>query len=107
VTLSRQGRAKDGESAFREALRLAPELAAAHNNLAYQLAARGASDEARYHFEQALGLDRNYWAAHLGYARLLAAAGMQEPAAEHFRAALESSDDALRREAQAGLRALR
>jgi protein O-GlcNAc transferase len=38
---------------FREAVRLDPENAQAHFQLALALAARGARDEARAHFQQA------------------------------------------------------
>jgi tetratricopeptide (TPR) repeat protein len=104
VTLSRLGQPAAAEREFREAIRLAPELAPAHNNLAYQLAGRGAFAEARFCFEEALRLDPSYSAAHLGYARLLAARGERSLAAEHFRRAMRSPDEALRRDAAAGLR---
>jgi tetratricopeptide (TPR) repeat protein len=103
VTLSSQGHLEGAADAFREALRRAPDLAPAHNDLAYLLASQGRSSEAQYHFEEAIGIDPNYWAAHLNYARLLAAMGRRQLALDHFRIAARSPDAALRREALGAL----
>ena len=52
------GQSDDALQQYREALRLAPRNAAAHNNLGLILLQRGELDEAMLRFEDALRLDR-------------------------------------------------
>jgi Tfp pilus assembly protein PilF len=59
------------ERMFRIALRIQPNYAAVHNNLATLLSESGRFDEARYHFEEALLLKNNYPGARYNYALAL------------------------------------
>ncbi len=63
---------EEAERHFREAIRIQPDLAEAHNNLANLLAGRQAYPEAASHFEAALRSDPNYADAHHGYGLVLA-----------------------------------
>ena len=67
-----QGDRGRAEQQFREAIRIQPDLAEAHSNLANLLAGRRAYAEAAAHFEQALRADPNHVAAHHGYGLVLA-----------------------------------
>src|SRR6202012_1467181 len=59
------------EKKFREALRIQPNYAAVHNNLATLLSETSRFDEARYHFEEALHLQSTYPGARYNYALAL------------------------------------
>ena len=67
-----QGDLGRAEQQFREAIRIQPDLADAHSNLANLLAGRRAYAEAAAHFEQAVRHDPNLVAAHHGYGLVLA-----------------------------------
>ncbi len=75
---------------YREALRLRPEFAEAHGNLAAVLRARGSPGEAARNYQEALRLRPDYPEAHYNYATLLAARGSIAGAEEHYRQALAS-----------------
>jgi tetratricopeptide (TPR) repeat protein len=78
------------EPAFREALRIRPDYAEAHSNLAIVLSGVGRFEEARYHFEAALRLDPNYAAARQNYAIALARVRRFEEAQRQVEAELKS-----------------
>ena len=71
----RKGVAGAAESHFREAIRLQPDLAEAHNNLGNLLAGRHAYPEAAYHFEQAIASNPGYVEARHSYGVTLALTG--------------------------------
>jgi Flp pilus assembly protein TadD len=84
---------EEEEECYREALRLRPDYAEAHNNLAILLRARGALGEAANHYHEALRIRPGYPDAHANYAALLAARGSRTGAAEHFEEALRLRPD--------------
>ena len=73
---------------YREALRLRPDYAEAHNNLAILLRARGDQAGAAEHYRAALHLRPDYPEAHYNYALLLELGGRFTGAVEHYREAL-------------------
>lgn len=77
---------------YREALRLRPDHAEAHNNLAIVLRARGDEKGAAAHYQEALRLRPSYPEAHYNYAALLAERGTRG-AEEHYREALRLRPD--------------
>jgi len=76
-----------------EALRLRPDFAEAHNNLAILLRARGSEHESAHHYQEALRLRPEYPEAHFNYAAMLTARGSTAGAVEHFREALKLRPD--------------
>jgi tetratricopeptide (TPR) repeat protein len=62
----------DAETHFREAIRLQPDFAEAHNNLGNLLAGRKEYAEAAHHFEKAIGHDPKYIEARHSYGVVLA-----------------------------------
>ncbi|MDQ2911022.1 MAG: tetratricopeptide repeat protein [Actinomycetota bacterium] len=78
---------------YREALRLRPDYAEAHNNYAILLRARGQAAEAAKHYHEALRVRPDYPEAHYNYAAMLAARGSTAGAAEHYREALRLRPD--------------
>jgi Flp pilus assembly protein TadD/class 3 adenylate cyclase len=76
------------EQCYREALRLRPDYAEAHHNLAVVLRAHGEIAEAVAHYQEALWLRPDYPEAHANYGGLLAARGNRAGAEEHYREAL-------------------
>lgn len=84
---------EEEERCWFEALRLRPEFADAHNNLAVLLHRRGREREAARHYQEALRARPDYPEAHFNYAAMLAARGHAPGAAEHFREALELRPD--------------
>jgi tetratricopeptide (TPR) repeat protein len=81
------------EQFYREALRLRPDYAEAHNNLAILLRSRGAPGDAANHYQEALRIRPQYPDAHANYAALLAARGSRAGAAQHFEEALRLRPD--------------
>lgn len=81
------------ENCYREALRLRPEYAEAHNNLAVLLRAGGDEKEAARHYREALRLRPGYPEAHYNYAILLEARGSFAGALEHYQEALRLRAD--------------
>lgn len=73
VRLMEKGNAAQAETAFREALRLAPELAEAHANLGLLLAERQCWQEAEAHYCQAIALHPHQSQTYLNFGTLLAA----------------------------------
>lgn len=89
------------ESSFREAIRLRPDDAAAHMNLAILLFEKNHPDEAAFHFERALRYQPGYSLGHLNYGKMLAATGNRTAAILHFRKAAVSENPEIRRAALA------
>lgn len=73
---------------YREALRLRPDYAEAHANLAIVLASQGRSGEAAADYQEALRLRPEDAETHANYAALLTAMGSLSGATEHYREAL-------------------
>ena len=78
---------------YREALKLRPNYAEAHNNLAIVLRHLGNEQEAATHYGQALQLRPNYPEAHYNYALLLAAQGKLAGACDHLGKSIEQRPD--------------
>ncbi len=84
--------AKRGEEALqhlREAVRLAPDVAAGHSNLGNALVQLGRNDEAIQNYERALALRPDLAPAHYNIAVVLGEAGRTDEAEKHYRKALE------------------
>ncbi len=85
------------EASFREAIRLMPDYAQAHLNLAILLSQSNRLPEAEYHFKGALRARPDYPLAHLNYALMLRSAGRATEADVHLRqAASDGSDPTVR-----------
>lgn len=78
---------------YREAARLQPDYAPAHNNLGVILYSQGKIDEAIPHFQAALDSRPDYAAAHDNLGLALQAQGRLVEAIEHYKAALALSPD--------------
>lgn len=78
---------------YREALRLRPNYAEAHNNLAILLRAAGDLSSAAEHYQEALRLRPGYPEALYNYAILLESRGSTEGAAGHYAEALRVRPD--------------
>lgn len=83
----------DESDCYRDALKLRPDFAAAHNNLAVVLKAQGKQPEAAQHYQEALRLCPEYPEAHYNYATLLTATRRLAGAAGHYQAALARRAD--------------
>lgn len=83
--LWRAGRTNDALNAFRRVIKLAPQSAAAHNNIAVILASQGRFDEARLSLESALKTHDAYATIHENIGQLYA-----HMAAEAYRKALNA-----------------
>ncbi len=81
-------RLNDAAAAFREALRLLPDFAEAHNNLGLVLAEQGKLDEAVAHYREALRIQPGYALAHHNLGKALLRQGNAREAEEHFREAV-------------------
>jgi len=82
------GRLDEAIDQYREALRLKPDYAVAHNNLGNALVSRGSSGDALQHFREAVRLDPSNAEAHYNVGSLLRARGELASAGDEFRAAL-------------------
>ncbi len=81
------------EDCYREALRLRPEYAEAHNNIAVLLRAAHNESEASRHYREALRIRPDYPEAHYNFAILLEANGSLGGALEHYAEALRLRAD--------------
>jgi protein O-GlcNAc transferase len=95
---------KRAEAAFRETIRLRPDDAAAHMNLAILLFGAKKADESAYEFERALFYNPDYALGHLNYGLMLKAAGKRDEAARHLNRAARSSDPKIRQSASDALK---
>jgi len=88
------------EAFFREAIRLQPDYAQAHVNLAVLLFQTNRTEEAVYHFERAIHVLPNYALGHLNYGLMLNKVHRTAEAREQFRQAATSSDPAIKETAR-------
>ena len=88
IALERAGRVQEAMVQYEQALRLNPNLAAAHYNLGVALARMGRVPEAVEHYEQALRLMPDLAAAHYNLGTALARLGRVPEAIEHYEGAL-------------------
>jgi protein O-mannosyl-transferase len=86
------GRRAEAIEEYRQALRIAPDYAHAHNNLGSLLMAARQLEDAQAHFERALAIDPSYAEAHNNLGKLLGYEGRTTEAAEHLRRALAIKD---------------
>ena len=87
VLRDEKGRSSEAIAYFRDALRLHPDLAYAHNNWGIALARQGRWDEAIPHYRDALKIAPESVEAHLNLALALTRTGKIEEAADHLRVA--------------------
>ncbi len=81
------GNAAAAETCFREAIRISPEFAEAHANLALLLENRGAAGEAEVCYRLSITLDPDYPETHLNFGAFLASLKrFEEAEAAYFRA---------------------
>jgi tetratricopeptide (TPR) repeat protein len=83
-------------TSFREAIRLQPDYAQAHTNLAVVLFQWNQIEEARYHFERAIQLQPNYALGHLNYGLMLRKLGRIDEARQQIGQAAVSADPSTR-----------
>lgn len=88
AALQQRGRSAEAEEAFKSALKLQPDLADAHNNLAYLLFLRDDLAGAEFHYREALRLSPDLAVAHWGMGKLLRKTGRQEEAAKEHQKAI-------------------
>jgi FkbM family methyltransferase len=93
--LSARGRYQEAAKCYQAGLLIAPEVAAAHNNLGASYRYLERIDEATKSFAEALRLDPDLGDAHSNLADMLEASGSIEAAMEHYRRAAELSGDAV------------
>ena len=88
MTLTEQGRLDEAIAAFRQAIRLKPDLAEAHSGLGDALAAQGKLDEAISACRQAIRAKPDLAAAHSSLGNTLAAQGKLDEAIPAYRQAI-------------------
>lgn len=92
-----EGRLYDGAiAAFRDALKLQPEMPLAHVNLGLVLAQSGKPDEGIEHFQLALKSRPNFASAYFSWGLVLKQQGKITAACEQFQRAIELEPDDLR-----------
>lgn len=79
-----EGRQKEAIDHYREALRIDPGFANAHNNLGLALAQQGKRVDALAHLREALRIDPGYADAHYNLGLVLSRQGRLEEASHHF-----------------------
>jgi tetratricopeptide (TPR) repeat protein len=87
------GRTDEAIQHAEAAIRLKPNFAFAHFNLAFALASRGEADRAIPEYEQALRLEPDFARAHNQLASALASRGRVDEAIQHYEAALRLDPD--------------
>jgi protein O-mannosyl-transferase len=88
-----RGRTDEAIQHSEEAIRLKPNFALGHFNLAFALAARGQVDEAIQQYDQALRLKPDFVQAHDELANALASRGRVDEAIQHYDQALRLKPD--------------
>ncbi|MGD0088403.1 MAG: tetratricopeptide repeat protein [Planctomycetota bacterium] len=83
------GRLDDAIEQYREALKLTPKYAEAHNNLGIALLEQGRLEEAREHFQEALRIRPNFAKAHSNFGEALLRQGRLDEAIAHCQEALQ------------------
>jgi Flp pilus assembly protein TadD len=91
--LFRQGRYTEAEAAYREAIRLDPALADAHNDLGLVLRDTGRLAEAEAAYREAIRLDPDYAIAHNDLGHVLAETGRLAEAEAAYREAIRLGPD--------------
>jgi tetratricopeptide (TPR) repeat protein len=85
VALAHEGKRKEAIAHYREALRISPDLALAHFNLAFDLSPSADKiDEAVVHYRRVLELEPLNYKAHLNLGNLLLLKGNLEASVEQF-----------------------
>lgn len=92
-TLIRQGRRDEAVASFERAIRLDPDLAEAHNNLAITLNDRQRYDEAIAEYRCAIQLNPHYAEAHFNLGNAFRRKGESQAAIAAYQAALELRPD--------------
>jgi tetratricopeptide (TPR) repeat protein/tRNA A-37 threonylcarbamoyl transferase component Bud32 len=93
LALEAQRRFKESEEAHREALRLQPDYAPAHNGLGSALANQGRHKEAEAEFREFIRLRPNYPEVHLNLGHALAAQDQHKEAEAAYREAIRLKSD--------------
>lgn len=88
IVLAKQGQFEAALSHFQESIRLTPQSAAAHNNLALTLVQLKRTEEAKANFRRAIELNPRLAVAHFCLAELLEAENDRQGAKVHFAEAL-------------------
>ena len=83
-----QSRTSEAIAEYREALRIDPDYAEAHNNLGSVLLQTGRATEAIHEYEQALRIDPAYAKAHNNLGNALLQTGRAPEAIDHYKEAL-------------------
>ncbi len=91
--LAWQGRSEEAIAHYREALRLRPDFAEAHNNWGLALARHDGLEEAIAHYREALRLRPEFAEAHNNLGWVLARQGKLAAAIEHYQQALSLRPD--------------
>ena len=91
--LREQGKLAEAEAHCREALRLQPDLAGAHNNLGVALQEQGKLNEALAHYQEALRLQPDVYLPHFNIGNVLSLSGRVEEAISSYRRALRLKPD--------------
>jgi tetratricopeptide (TPR) repeat protein len=86
--LAMQGHYADAIIHYAQALRIQPQNAVAHNNLAILLLREGKTDDALKHFREAVRLQPKFASAHYQLALILKQKGLIEEADHHYREAI-------------------
>jgi tetratricopeptide (TPR) repeat protein len=90
--LDKRGQTDEAIRNYREALRLRPSYADAHNNLGIALCKKGQIDEAISHYQEAIRLKPNY-VAHNNLGGALARKGRMDEAISHYQEAIRLKPD--------------
>ena len=90
------GKIEEAIAHYEQALRIKPDDAEAHNNLAVALLQTGRINEAIAQFEQALQLKPDYAEAHVNLAVALENTGRRREAVDHYQQALKLQPDLAR-----------
>jgi len=88
-----QGRLKEAEESFRQAITLKPDLADAHYNLGNTLKKQGRLEEAEASYTQAITLKPDYAEAHYNLGNTLKELGRLEEAETNYRKAIALKPD--------------
>lgn len=91
VPLIGQGKLDEAIASFREALKIKPDLAAAHSNLGLALQSQGKTDEAIESFNRALKLSPDLVETRLNLGLILDSRGQTNEAIEQFLKALKTN----------------
>jgi protein O-mannosyl-transferase len=88
-----EGRYEEAMDSYKQALRIKPDWAEAHNNLGLVLNELGQKEEALSHFREALRFDPSLAEAHNGLGQVFSQQGKFDLAVEHYSRALEANPE--------------